>query len=641
MSHHQGSSKHFKVRRPSEAWWGLLVLAILAGGIGNLVLHNQPQQGSGVEQAETSAPNNEPLALLTASAKTQQAVAHSQLDPSQDGWETEVVAEQAKKQLTSLAQRLSGQDLAAVISTQVSAEVTSGPLRPGNIVEAFREGTDGNATVVRRAAKEGPLLTAPAEVYHGQNGLKKAFDELAMPLTGASDIHLHVKVVRVTITPTSAETKSYFEASGRTGNPTAGSLQQRATWECQWERSQGKLSLKSIRATDYEEVLVEGPWLVDRTNAVLGANSSFREQLAFGHHHWLSRLSRSHGISTFTRSGFAVGDVNGDGFDDIYVCQPGGLPNRLFVQQSDGTAIDRSNSAGVDWLDHTSSALLVDLDNDGDQDLIVSTTAGLLLMDNDSRGSFRLQLTLATGEIDTQSLSAVDYDQDGDLDLYVCIEFANQNPIEGAQFVYHDANDGAANLLFRNDIATNRQADDWSFANVTEQVGLDVDNRRHSLACAWEDYDNDGDQDLYVANDYGQNCLYRNENGRFKNVATEANAVDSASGMSVSWGDYNHDGFMDLYVANMFSSAGNRITRQSQFKPDADQETRNIYSRFAKGNTLLQNDGQGKFQEVSASAGVEMGRWAWSSVFADLNNDSLEDLLVANGYITTDDTGDL
>ncbi len=98
---------------------------------------------------------------------------------------------------------------------------------------------------------------------------------------------------------------------------------------------------------------------------------------------------------------------------------------------------------------------------------------------------------------------------------------------------------------------------------------------------------------------------------------------------------------MDLYVANMFSSAGNRITRHAQFKPGAEDEMRNIYSRFAKGNTLLENVGNGQFREVSEAAGVEMGRWAWSSVFADINNDSWDDLLVANGYITTEDTGDL
>jgi len=628
----------------AQKWWVLFVLMFVAVGSGfvwfGIPSHRTrervtPEAGLPIDIAsdKQTAEGAEPVAqLTTASFKADQAASSSQLDPSQDGWETEVIAEQAKQILTHLAERLAGHDLADVLSTEISADVTSGPLRPANLTEVFSEGTDGERTVVRRSAK----IDENTAEFKGSEGLKEALDDLAKPMVDASGVHVHVKVVRVNSTATSAQTTSYFEAGGRAST---GSVQLRSTWHCRWERTeQNKLQLTSIRATDYEEVFVSGPWLVDCTTAILNGNRSFQEQLAYGHHHWLSHIGRALGITAFTRSGMALGDVNGDGLDDVYVCQPGGLPNRLFIQQSDGTAIDHTYESGVDWLDHTSSSLIVDLDNDGDQDLVAATTSGLLVMENDGHGNFQLQKTLASQDSDTQSFSAVDYDRDGDLDLYICIEFANRKPLDGREFIYHDANDGAANILYRNDIGA---AGRWQFTDVTKEVGLDADNRRHSLACAWEDYDNDGDQDLYIANDYGQNCLYQNEGGIFENVASEANAVDSASGMSASWGDYNHDGWMDLYVANMFSSAGNRITRQAQFKPGADEETRNLYSRFAKGNTLLQNDGHGKFLDVGEAAGVEMGRWAWSSVFADLNNDSWDDLLVANGYITTEDSGDL
>jgi hypothetical protein len=172
-------------------------------------------------------------------------------------------------------------------------------------------------------------------------------------------------------------------------------------------------------------------------------------------------------------------------------------------------------------------------------------------------------------------------------------------------------------------------------------VGLDANNRRHSLAASWEDYDNDGDMDLYVANDYGQNCLYRNDGGKFTDVAAEANVIDFGSGMSVSWADFDRDGWMDLYVANMFSSAGNRITDQAKFRSEDDQQIRQRYRRFAKGNTLFQNLRDGTFREIGAEANVEMGRWAWSSPFLDINNDGWEDIVVANGFLTTEDTGDL
>lgn len=640
---------HSSASKTVVIWRIVLGFAMVVGLVSYTYVRTQDRQtiestatkknSSTNESNPASANVDERLSSLnTASIAAELATANIQLDPGRDGWETEAVAEEAKKQLLQLCKRLEGNAFAGKLSAGISSEVDSGLLRPAELSEVFGNGLqvqDGRTVVRRTAAGE-----AKALVYHNYDGLRQAFDELAKPLADATDVHVHIKVIRVSVTAASAETTAYFEANGRT---TTGSLQQRATWHCEWSRSsQGRLKLTSIRASDYEEVEVVGPWLVDCSVAVLGKNSSFREQLTFGHHHWLNRLSSSHGIHMFSRSGMSVGDVNGDRLDDIYVCQPGGLPNRLFVQQPDGTAIDCSHSAAVDWLDHTSSALIVDLDSDGDQDLVAATTAGLLVMENDSTGKFRLRSRLSAHETDLQSLSAVDFDHDGDLDLYVCIDFANQSPLEGSEFVYHDANDGAANVLFRNDINTNLEVDGkWTFTDVTKQVGLDSDNRRHSLACAWEDFDNDGDQDLYVANDYGKNCLYENEGGQFKNIALQANATDSASGMSVSWGDYNHDGWMDLYVANMFSSAGNRITRQEQFKPRADGKTRRLYSRFAKGNTLLQNDGQGRFHEVSESAGVEMGRWAWSSVFADLNNDSWDDLLVANGYISTEDTGDL
>jgi len=170
---------------------------------------------------------------------------------------------------------------------------------------------------------------------------------------------------------------------------------------------------------------------------------------------------------------------------------------------------------------------------------------------------------------------------------------------------------------------------------------MEVNNTRFSLAASWEDFDNDGDQDLYVANDYGRNCLYRNDGGKFIEIAEKAGVQDIAAGMSVSWGDYNLDGLMDLYVSNMFSNAGSRVTFQRQFKQDSESQTRSMYQRHARGNTLFENVGDGSFLDVSIKAGVTMGRWAWSSKMADINNDGLEDILISNGQMTNDTADDL
>jgi hypothetical protein len=208
----------------------------------------------------------------------------------------------------------------------------------------------------------------------------------------------------------------------------------------------------------------------------------------------------------------------------------------------------------------------------------------------------------------------------------------------GEPMPFHDANNGGPNILWRN-------MGNWEFADVTAAVGLDVNNRRFSFCASWEDYDNDGDLDLYVANDYGRNCLYRNDSAggkiAFAEVSDQLGVQDTSAGMSTSWGDYNRDGWMDLYISNMFSSAGNRITYQRQFLAGSTAEVRAQFQRMARGNTLFQADGKGGFKDVSVEAGVTMGRWAWGSGFVDLNNDGWEDILVANGFITTEDTGDL
>ncbi len=507
------------------------------------------------------------------------------------------------------------------------------PLRPPNLETTFQD----ESIVVLRPHD---LATSPDR--QGFAGLTAALKALAEPLRDAADVHKKIKTYQIDLEgERAAETRHYVSAAGRREN---GSAEWNASWTCRWQLDPdpGPL-LASIELTDYEEVSLETPaqtWFSDCTEAVLGANSSFHEQLAHGLYFWSKRIERIHFAIHGAPFGLAVGDVNGDGLDDVYVCQMGGLPNRLFIQNTDGTATDRSAWAGVDWLTYSSSALFVDLDNDGDQDLAVATPYQIILMENEGTGRFKDRAALPQVDYNAQGFSSVDYDNDGDLDLYLCLEVAvpEARPQERQpKFYYHDANEGAANVLYRNDITDQS----WIFTDVTQSVGLDVHNRRHTLAAAWEDYDNDGDQDLYVGNDFGRNCLYRNDGGTFTDVAAEAGVVDQASGMSVSWADYNRDGHMDLYVANMFSASGSRITRQAMFKPDAGEETRGIYQRFAKGNTLFQNLGDGTFQDVGSEAAVEMGRWAWSSPFIDINNDGWEDILVANGFLTSNDTGDL
>ena len=592
--------------------------------------------------AGNSARGSTVVRLTTPHATMRSRAVQAGLDPRDANWPSEVFAEQAGTKLKRLAARLKRVDASDTgrLVELVTHDFRCGPLRPATLAPIFT----GPAITVRRSPQNAAEAPATPSLRRGAVGLAAAIKELATPLANASNIDVQIKIIDVQQVPDEddvIQTTSYFESSGATP---AGVIAQRATWICRW-KSEGSESLRlaELRAHDYQETETAAPWFSDCTQRALGHNQSFRDQLRYGIHQWLGRVESVHDMQMFARCGLAVGDVNGDGLEDIYVCQPGGLPNRLYVQKPNGQATDRSSTAGVDWLDKSTSALLLDLDNDGDQDLIVATVSGILAMENDSTGRFERRAVLPPTRADVQSLSAADFDQDGDLDLYICVDSESRSPDDASLevgFLYHDANDGGANLLLRNDIATAKNGE-WRFTDATVETGLDAQNRRHSLAAAWEDYDNDGDSDLYVANDYGQNCLYRNDDGRFVNVAEEAGVVDFGSGMSVSWADYNRDGLVDLYVGNMFSSAGSRITRQAQFKANEDEQVRSLYRRFAKGNSLFANSAGGNFRDVGAEAAVEMGRWAWSSVFADLNNDGWDDLLVANGYLTTEDTGDL
>ena len=597
-------------------------------------------------------------------------------DPQQDGWSSEAWTDHADKRLKRLGETIvSPQPVdASELESLVAEGFSCTTLMPNDLATAYRD----RVLHVERAQIDAASGQQSA-AYFGVSGLAEALQKLRAPFRQTKSVRFKFKLFHVEQKKETILTRQYFSLSGRTAT---GILEQNARWTMHWT---GGLTdnqppqLNWIACDGFEQVTsqhADGPLFVDCTESVLGKNACYRKQFLYGMNHWLERIQETRYFSALGNPGLAVADVNGDGLDDLYVCQESSLPNRLFLQREDGTAVDVSQQWGVDWLESSRSALLVDLDNDGDQDLVVALLGSVLIASNEQQQGFAIRAVLPT-EDDTMSLCAADYDQDRDLDIYVCVynstesfsqdratdlakhDARDQDPDYsrnrvaaglggGGGLVYHDANNASPNSLFRNDISagSDDSTNGWRFTDTTQQSGLNENNRRFSLAAAWDDSDDDGDQDLYVANDFGRNNLYRNElvptgEAVFTDVAAQSAAEDSASGMSVAWGDANRDGRMDLYVANMFSAAGNRITRQSQFKSSAADPVRNRLRRFARGNSLFQQGESGRFRDVSLAAGVTVGRWAWGSVFVDINNDAWQDLVVANGYITADETGDL
>ncbi len=568
-------------------------------------------------------------------------------DPSQDGWQTEVVSDRATAQLKQLGKLLiqfsqsgDAESIKSKVGELIADSFQCGRLYP---VELYSVYQDRWIEVQRKA-------NISDSRFEQADGLVQALGQLAEPFRGAKDMRFKFKLFRVEPTESSMVTRQYFAVSGRTES---GMLEQNATWVTSWatgaslEASQPP-RLKSIEVEAFEQVRTQTngqPLYVDCTQSALDQNESYRAQILRGYNHWLDRTESRPYWERLGTPGIAVGDANNDGLEDLYLCQERGIPNRLYVQNPDATLRDVSETAGVNWLEDSRSALFVDLDNDGDQDLVVGMAGGVVLAENDGDGHFEVRNVLTSSD-DVKSIAAADYDLDGQLDVYVTVYYPDvfaggevQNTDVAAARLnqeLYDTNQGGPNGLFRLEIRDGN----WDFTDVTEQVGLNVNNARYSLAAAWEDFDNDGDADLYVANDYGRNNLYRNDDGKFTDIAAQAGVEDYNFAMSVTWGDYDRNGSMDVYIGNMFSAAGNRITTQAQFRPEASDAERDRFLHLARGNTLFQNLGDGTFADVSNDAGVTIGRWAWSSNFLDLNNDGWQDLLVANGMITTEDSGD-
>jgi len=478
----------------------------------------------------------------------------------------------------------------------------------------------------------------------GSSKKKVTLNESFAELIGITDKPIKytykVKISRINVKDKHVEARVILYASNQGSE---GVLQVNGIMDTEWILSDGKPLLNSIDVVSYENALLKSskPWFKDATAAIFNKDEAFQEQISVGMNEWLKRVERFAGSNIYSRHGMAMGDANGDGLDDIYVCQPGGIPNRLFLKQEDGTLSDASSISGLDWLNDTRSALFIDLDNDGDQDIVLGTFVGTYLCRNNGSGVYEVAIKLEGVGRDVSSIVAADYDRDGYVDIYVCV-YESAARLAGTDLSGHSVYDsrakGGKNLLFRNLI--NENSKEWSFKDVTSSSGLDKGNERFTLAAAWEDFDNDGDQDLYIANDFGLNCLYENRDGSFEEVSKMLGVQDYSPGMSATWGDINRDGAFDLYVGNMFSSAGNRITRQDKFSADFEGVTSDKLTRFNRGNSLYMNSGK-SFDEEPDSLGAQNALWAWSSLLGDIDNDGWEDILCANGYITGPGAGDL
>ncbi len=410
-------------------------------------------------------------------------------------------------------------------------------------------------------------------------------------------------------------------------------------WNLEWT-TPDQPRLRRWQPTEETRSRSASRWFDDVAPQAFAAASSWSQQMLRGVDYWRTVLDGASGIDIYGHNGVSAADIDGDGFDDLYVCQPAGLPNRLYRNRGDGTFEDITEASGVGLLDATACAIFADFTHNGRQDLIVVRATGPLLFVNEGGGKFRLRpdaFQFANPPAGTfTGAAAADYDGDGWLDIYFCLYSYYQG---AGQYKYpspyYAAENGPPNYLMRN----NR---DGAFRDVTAQTGLNRNNTRYSFCCGWGDFNRDGWPDLYVVNDFGRKNLYRNNgDGTFTDIAAQEGVEDTGAGMSECWFDYDNDGAEDLYVANMWTAAGERISAQEQFQRGAPAEVRALYRKHAMGNSLFRNRGDGGFQDATMPSGAGMGRWSWSSDAWDFDHDGFADLYIVNGMLSGEVREDL
>ncbi len=331
----------------------------------------------------------------------------------------------------------------------------------------------------------------------------------------------------------------------------------------------------------------------------------------------------SPGNDNFVYHGAAAGDINGDGFIDVVAT--GISSNYVYLNDGNGIFREVGRHVGLPPTSHTTAPLLIDYDNDGDQDLFLAGVGEQMLFENRLIPDGKLFLMDVSLEVGVAlpafgfSATAGDVNSDGWPDIYIASYNRYGRVMPNS---WHQATNGTANLLFINQR-------NGSFKESAEAWG--VQDRRWSYAAQFADLNNDSKQDLYVANDFGENALYINLGDQFEDRAASSGALDPGNGMGVSFGDYNNDGHLDLYVTNMSSTAGKRIL--GRLFPESNPRA-NVLQKLAAGNNLLRGRSDGSFIDVSEEMGPFVAGWAWGGVFVDFDNDGWEDLYSSNGFIS-------
>ena len=282
--------------------------------------------------------------------------------------------------------------------------------------------------------------------------------------------------------------------------------------------------------------------------------------------------------------GATFGDADNDGDLDAFVANWYNVDNLFYVNNGNGLFTKDNAQIISNDLGYSETAAWGDYDKDGLLDLYVTNSGGLrrnFLYHNDGNMSFTkiLSGTIVTDNFYSRSANWTDIDLDGDLDMFVTNENSqNEN-------------------IYRNDGA-------GAFTKLT--TGPLLTNGRHTMSSSWGDYDNDGDLDVFLANDNNFNALFRNDgNFNFVKILNDTVVKTPSRSFSSAWSDVDNDGDIDLFVTNAFA-VGTKLL-----------------------NYFYINNGAGGFTRNSSDAIVSDSAWSYGCAFGDYDNDGFEDLAVA------------
>ena len=345
--------------------------------------------------------------------------------------------------------------------------------------------------------------------------------------------------------------------------------------------------------------------------------------------------------------GVAVGDVNGDGLDDVYLS--GSMTyNRLYLNRGDMTFEDVTDVAGVAGRVNTwkTGVTMADVNGDGLLDLYAAYSGDLPLdrrvdelyinrgVGDDGVPRFEEQAR-AYGLANPHSSNQAyffDYDRDGDLDLFLLTHNVKRTPQQ-------DAEQTRRELTKDDPISGNRLYENVGgrFEDVTARAGIRSSPLTYGLGAGLADFNKDGWVDLYVGNDYGPpDYLYiNNGDGTFSDELARRMGHTSYASMGIDASDLNNDGYADVVVLDMLAEDNRRQKLLHGFDDEeafAEIVAAGFHHQYMR-NTLQLNNGNGTFSEVGQLAGISNTDWSWAPLVADFNNDGWKDLFVTNGTL--------